>query len=565
MIVSFVEPFEDEVFAGVLGRFAELMDFPSAKFTLEATLGPNAVVVYDLPSRLSEFVSRLPPRSVLTEESLLFGHTDFPLYAPFLPEAKREQLRTAMYGKFGRGIHFLIGAMADRVVSPQTLRYCTVCCAETASYWRRSHQVPGLDICARHRTRLVPSAWMRHGRNNRTTLPLPPTLREHAPTQDAEGPASLVELAADVEWLLNCNRFFPGPAQLRVAYARELYRLDLASAGGRVATRELHERFLARFSLPFLERLQCGLELHKADSSWLSRLVRAPRAVQWPVRHLLLIRLLGYSTAAFLQRLDEICSSEPPVVRPIQRLYRKDVDADRLRKLWVDRTISLREIARQFRIDPMTVKRKAVALNLPFPRQASRVTEAPPLPRRSADRVNTDRQRNRTAWLSEVQTGRRGTAEIRKIFPATYAWLYRHDREWLRSHRPKRQLRKRLRPTRDWRRRDAELSARVPCVAAAIFESGKRVTRTAIARRLSIETLVRRRRRLLPQTWRSLRQASESRVQFGLRRLNAIADQTSSPLPLWKLLREAGIREDLAADPAIKSFVQQRESGAETS
>jgi hypothetical protein len=34
---------------------------------------------------------------------------------------------------------------------------------------------------------------------------------------------------------------------------------------------------------------------------------------------------------------------------------------------------------------------------------------------------------------------------------------------------------------------------------------------------------------------------------------------------LWKLLREAGIREDLAADPAIKSFVQQRESGAETS
>ena len=134
----------------------------------------------------------------------------------------------------------------------------------------------------------------------------------------------------------------------------------------------------------------------------------------------------------------------------------KQIDQNLLARLWECGQISLREISRRLRVDPMTVKRHAARAGLRFPREGVRPTrKRPPEPRERLKRLLFHRRRWEMALAEPEPQG------LRKRLPSTYSYLFRFDREWLDRHRPPRPEPKPRKPRVDWQARDRELAEKI--------------------------------------------------------------------------------------------------------
>jgi transposase-like protein len=98
-----------------------------------------------------------------------------------------------------------------------------------------------------------------------------------------------------------------------------------------------------------------------------------------------------------------------------------------------------------------------------------------------------------------------GVTEIRRAAAATYAWLYRHDREWLTLNRPAREVRAPAGRV-EWQQRDQELARNVRRVAAEVTgaRDHKALSVTSLIKAVYNETSARRHAQRLPQFWKAL-------------------------------------------------------------
>src|SRR5205085_121820 len=97
LICIFPDPYPDELLYSICARYAALMDYPNR---VTATLdffgdGVGAAVV-DLPNRIGHLISALPPGHLYSVNELIYNHTHYRFYAPFLPSGRALQVRNAM-------------------------------------------------------------------------------------------------------------------------------------------------------------------------------------------------------------------------------------------------------------------------------------------------------------------------------------------------------------------------------------------------------------------------------------------------------------------------------------
>jgi hypothetical protein len=310
-----------------------------------------------------------------------------------------------------------------------------------------------------------------------------------------------------------------GPSQLRQAYVEALQELDLASASGRIALRDLHDCFVTRYPRDLLYQLGSSFD-SQINCSWLSRLARKPKRTQAPMRHLLLMDFLQIPIEELFA--NAIKGNAPPLRREPKRLgvgrgRPKIFDPVMLKRLWMDSTLSLRSISRQLGLDPLTVKRKALKGGLRFPRVGPRITNAPipsEIPTRRRRTVETLRRR----WAHALERG--SHRPLRRRLSRTYNWLFKHDRDWLRDHRPSgrnvkvHQEQRRAR----WKARDVYIESLVPAVGHQLRKRRHlRVSRTGIARALGIETMLRKHPTHLPLTAAAIARHEETRIEHALR------------------------------------------------
>jgi hypothetical protein len=156
---------------------------------------------------------------------------------------------------------------------------------------------------------------------------------------------------------------------------------------------------------------------------------------------------------------------------------------------------------------------------------------------------------HRRAWLTARKLSPCASiTEIRRQVPATYAWLYRHERAWLADNSPHAQ--KRSPPTArvNWPQRSA-LFARTSEGAAARMRSDAerklRVSASALMRQIGPSTTIRRNLHRMPELQLALRAGSESIQAFQnlrVRRIcSALSDIFGEPAP-WRVMRIAGLR-----------------------
>jgi hypothetical protein len=505
MIAQFPTPFADELLASACARLISRFNPPSRRAIVESLFGPNAVVVFDFPSRLDHFVACLPLMHGLKSDTLIQRHTLLPLYAPFLPRERLDRVVATMCGNKGNSVHMLMGVMASRMPTPQWLRLCPGClshdlkqCGEV--YWHRVHQLTGLTVCPVHGCALIESDVARTNRINRHQWECPPEKISRSTPVLPTFSRVLRDLAEDALWLLNNCHHQPGPEKLLGIYVALLRKKGLASHAGRLQMKEIYRQFADRFVPELLDHLYCAIN-PDTQADWLGKILRSAHIVQAPLRHLLLIHFLGYRAEKFFSdiaasRLWVELETSIPALCSRTRL-KKDVDSASLETYWNDRSLSLRAIARHFHLDPHTVKRKAVECGLHFPRRAGRTTH------RSIDREKCSRPRlanDRKTWKRlQIRYPQRSASELRGRHPTLFARLYRQDRIWLQNNQPAPKQVSRVQRA-DWQSRDRFFSRQVTRAAQLLLRQGNRLTRYTISQSLGIGGVMYKYPAKLPRT-----------------------------------------------------------------
>jgi hypothetical protein len=618
MIGHFPVPYPDEILYSVIARAAGRLDAHSAKRFVEHLFGCTELrATVNFTGRLGKLASRLPSGHPLTPDVAIDNHTLYPWVAPFLPVTCAEELRRRMIVSDGRSLEFLAGFMQSRIRRASNFYSCPRCDADDIEqwgepYWHRLFQIPGVFFCPRHEVALNPSLVLRPEgrliqRFDPACIAVLNTILTPVDMADASDRDRL-RIAQHAEWLLQHRPRLPAGTGFRDVYAFQLRRKGLITFSGRVRQQLLHAAFCKRFSRRLLNCLQSPIT-ESGREDWLTKLLRGDAATASPIRHLILLLFLEWSPAELFAaagptRLQRTRQSRWPCRNPIcpavgkllirraawksthehnqeeftvmcptcGYTYRGRLNSVRfrvvdrgprwrglLRKRWGQIRHSLRSIAREFKADPMTVKRHAAALGLVFPRPSIRPTRCKPIP--FGHHLYSQDKELKARWKA-ARSANPGLsrAQLRRRFQSLFAALYRRDRNWLFSHQPRRRGRSGVHPQADWKSRDAAYLSRVGNVVDSIRRQAsplRRVTVTAICTGLGAGWIERHRHKL-PRTWKAILAAAESRAQYAVRRVKRAAKVLATAghrLSSWRLRCAAGLRPEVALLPAVQAEV----------
>src|ERR1043166_2361618 len=358
-IGTFPTPLPDELFLSICARYSDRMGYQNKEAInseLFGARGKSAVV--DLPSHLGHLVGNLPEGHLLTVDRLIDEHTLLPVFAPFLTENRANRLRMAISGSQCSAVHKIAGITPASVRMFDWLRYCPLCAKEDRTqYWRRIHQVSGVEVCHKHKVYLEDSDVPARNRINSAVYISAERagLSLQSRPFDPQDPSNkiLSNISMDVSWLLSQRGLIPGFDALHQAYKSILVKNDLASASGRLNCKRLLTKMNALYEPELLEKLQCAFD-GEQSWSWPFRLVKelVMDKTNPPIRHLLLLQLCGYTAEEFFKLSNGLWQAtrgeiiKPfgngpwPCFNPTCKDYRKKViRACKVRGHWANRSL----------------------------------------------------------------------------------------------------------------------------------------------------------------------------------------------------------------------------------
>jgi hypothetical protein len=556
---------QDELLYSAIARGARPIRARDARDVLRAVFDATTIVaVIDLPSRLDAAGARLlclrdrpDPGGVL-----LHHHTLFPFYAAVADPAAAERAAALMRGDGGAQVHGMLGVRASAISAPARLRWCTDCLASDRDraghgWWRRSHQLAGVLVCPLHGRPLLESARLTSSARQRLAFhDLETSIAVHdSPAADVGDPcraANLLAIAREASALL-VRRPVPPPG-LDALWNERLAALRDAGFGRgdrQVDGSALRRAMEARFGAELLAVLGCPIG-RPGDDDWIARMSRRPRGAMHPLYHALFAVLVGRSLIGdgeVMEPRDVAGAATPSAGARLTRPDReRTADGDaRLIKLVARPEMSLRRIAAELLMDPLTVKRRAHLLGVWRDgwKLDARVLPGSRATRNAAARLEDARRRWLAAGFASTDPRREA---MREAEPAAFALLYRRDREWLEANSPAARAVTGTALRVDWAARDAEIEARIAAAVPVVTGCGRsaRPIRPAtLARAADVLALVQRHAGVMPRTAAALVRHSEDGAELARRRLDREVDRLAAagaPAPARTVLaRAAGI------------------------
>ncbi|WP_337027123.1 TnsD family Tn7-like transposition protein [Vibrio cholerae] len=153
---NFPVPYPDELIYSLVARAGIRSAITSSKQLLDEVFGDRKVIAtIDLPSHLVAISSQLIGTGRFDVQQLIYDHTMFPVYAPFIDESIRVRAMGRMENCSKGAVHLMLGAAASIVKTSDIFRICPICIAEQdkeygESYWSRLWYLPSLPYCPKH-------------------------------------------------------------------------------------------------------------------------------------------------------------------------------------------------------------------------------------------------------------------------------------------------------------------------------------------------------------------------------------------------------------------------------
>lgn len=580
----------DELLYSLIGRLTTINALGTPKVRMEQLFGTKDVIPsVDLPSLVDSLQRRLAANSPWRSSSeLIDTATIYPYHRPFLTPVRHKVIEKILLGRSGKALKVFMGRVANRFGAAPFLRYCPACTsADIAShgvpYWHRAHQLPGVMWCYLHAVKLV---------NHVGSVPATDKQRLIlAPASTALDNETVEQNPKQIEFaILSRDLLTAGLPALEAERRQIAYRNAAIEHGltrmGRVDHQALAQAIRHHYcdfaGFAHRERL---LSSKRAPLCWLRTLLDRPARAAHPICHLLLIGFLFKTITNFKQAI----ASEPLRAQPSNINCDKSTDKRALGKalceeLLRNTDLSCRAVARTLKLSVTTVVKHRRVLGVPIcdrPKylDAKRLdpiiralkdgvalgqiahaynvsistlyrlrAQSPEISRMAGLRTKEGELAHRRAhWSLMIETYRgAGLNAARAAAAATYAWLYRHDRAWLRDSRSKFELRRVPPPRVDWQERDLHLCELVSIYVSKVKTQKKRprISRTFMTRYLG-EALIRANIGRLPRLNLLLEQLEETPVTYQLSRIDRAVEslfESGQPLTNWRIKRSAGIR-----------------------
>ncbi|MFT8347312.1 TnsD family transposase [Clostridium saccharoperbutylacetonicum] len=573
MLSFFPNSYPDELLYSVLARYHVRSGNTSPKITQRELFGNiNAMAIVDLPCNLNSLIKRLSNFSNYTTQDFIYLNTLYPVYAPFIPKSRADLIVKAMKGKNGGTINTRLGVMASTVKKSKFLRFCPICYEQDLknygeAYWHRVHQIPGVILCPKHNAFVLNSSVYWHGINKNEYIA---ANNENCKIYSDEIVWSELErkklmfLSKNIEWMLNQRLKNNSMEWLHEKYINILISKSYATPKGRVHNEAFVKAFCNYYGNTILNLIKANIDLASAHN-WLLNIVRKPRKVFHPIKHLLLINFLGLSAKEFFNEKYEYepfgmgpwpCLNKAAshyhqrVIKDILISYdnktkqlvgtfkcscgfiysRRGVDKGasdfykvgrikefgdiwhrKLQELNQKGNLSFREIARQLNVDTNTV--------IKYIKLSCNNKDSPI--------IKHNAEENLESKLSNKNHKQFPKENSHKLIVREYA-----------NNRI------------DWKKRDLDLLKIIQKTVKDITvsnEKPKRITITGIGKILNVNDLLEKHIEKLPKVQRYLNLVVENVETFQIRRVKWIIKEmmnNNEQLRIWSIKRKAGIKTD---------------------
>lgn len=371
MILNFPIPYPEELIYSTVARAGVHMGITSPKQLLaEVFNNRHVIATIDLPNHLASIAHQYADGLNYNVERLAYEHTLFPIYAPFTTESRRLQCLKWMAAESLGAIHLTLGIAASRLKKAKSLNYCPVCVQQ---------QLATKGECFWMRQWQVSGAncCLQHGQLLETNLASHHNHRHQffsanpdlCPSADQLAVNSQARrVARQVNILLAMTPAISATFAQWSKFYSQLARQAGLKLGNNVQHDGIKERVLGRWPASWLN--QHGLIMSDNETCWLRTIFRKHRKSFSYLEHIVVLESL---------------------------------------------------LPEQWRIDKVLAEAATMQVSLDSTRTAL------PLPSNVSTSV---RSVYRKTWLEMVKQYSAKLAR-KNGGGAIYAWLYRHDKDWL--------------------------------------------------------------------------------------------------------------------------------------
>lgn len=488
MLTFFPIPYPDELLYSIIARYHVWSGNYAMSETMEQLFDcRHQIATLLIPKHLQRLAEKTRNFG-LDYETLLYEHTIFPLVSCFLEKSSFDKILDTV-NKNDRKEEFF--SIYNNKLIPRYIRYCPLCTREDRenfgeAYWHRKHQLYGIEMCYKHRCRLMDSVIELGNRNKRyTALELLNSKTDTLEKEDISDCIIEMQISYDVDFIYNNYEFVSKLIHEKHSLIREatiaiLCRRDLATKKGFVRISKLKQEFQDRYANTYLKQLVADLNGYQ---NWLITLCRGGQTTVVPIRFILFADFIAGSFESFMKIINE-------------------------QEQFIDRT---KEVFQQ----PIGYEGKLVLY--------------------------------RMRWLDVWEKNPNGSrSDLARNDIAAYHWLRRYDYEWFLHNLPQVKNAYGI-VVKDWVKIDNELESMVDDVVYYIKNlvgKPERITKTNIVRYMRQKRMVERNYRMLPRTMYKIEQYLESTRDFQLRRIEwvkSVLIKEGKPVTPWIILRNAGI------------------------
>ncbi|MHA6578652.1 TnsD family Tn7-like transposition protein [Pseudomonas yamanorum] len=528
----FPDAFPDETLHSLLSRYVRLSGLGSWAAVFNAAQGDGSFA-RDLPfpCHLNNLVQALPSGASLSLDSIIRRHTLLPYYQAFLTEHQLASAQRQMAYQGGTGLKLKLGLLASRLEISSRTRFCPTCLTRDVSdygsaYWHRVHQLPGVWICPHDHSPLmvVDHHWLARG-PRKIYLPHDEDVQAHAiPLQVTDRQwRSLLSISQISLRVLQANASTQSASLVRDIVLRGAIELGLASTSGRLRLGQLGLYFSSYFeSLPASgEFLILRNTMNSLPACWVTKILRKPRGTHHPLKYLMLASAFGLDLSSTLRatgvkscipagRLQKVSSTRGMLASANKGSSRHSKQSPHVSKrteqiVW-EKAIAgtgTAEIAYSLKLSAVTVYRAIRAV----PGGPEKWKQL-----KLARGCETRRERFTSQYMTSLAHDCQD-----------YAWLYRNDLQWLKTHLGKIGAQRRhRRPRNPFSELDAILAEKIcGCARSIRARPGKpiRICRTRIGREIDALSRFEKQLDRLPLCADALASVCESIEDFHRRRV----------------------------------------------
>tara|TARA_B100000929_G_scaffold277613_1_gene253182 strand:+ start:422 stop:1951 length:1530 start_codon:yes stop_codon:yes gene_type:complete len=501
MLGYFPVPYQDELLYSMVARYAQHTGLAGNQKAIvrEVFSSSTAVAVPDLPSHLNSLVNNIQFVWPTTVMELINSFTLAPIYLPFLSQQQAMKTILSMRSDSGGDIHTRSGIAASAVKQQEYFRYCPQCLREQLGIFGECY-------------------WQRIHQ-----LPALVFCGKHS---------CFLEYST--------ISFHPKEKHLFIVANESKLNADIRQVELKDFERALHDRYEQLLKASQSE----GLGFNRWTLFYRNLAVELGLMKKTRICHQEIHRLLKRTWAGTTFENQFNYSENNYWLTNLFRKHRKSFHP--LRHLLV-----VTALVPELSVTKLLEKVRSLPDRILVPSNSSKKVT-----------VRDDVAEYRSSWVRMLRRHpSAGVKELRSIESggAIYSWLYRNDKNWLMSNKPRRKVNVQSHYVVDYSDWDAKNVEHLKSVYEGMANARyrPRLSRTRFIKELPRSNSVEKHLSVLPETSQWICSHEESVEDHQLRRLRIAYEQIKSnnhEVKRWRLLRVANIREELVT-PKIETEI----------